>query len=479
MHGRNRLEAIFDIGSGPQIISPGRLMTEMALPQNAPESGVLYDVIRNHGRQPALEMLDRVGLRGRGGGGFPTAHKWWLVSSADADEKFFICNANFSSAPVAKESWFVRTHPGKVIEATALGAYCTGARTAFIALPESASEEIAALESAIWNAHQAGTLGENIFNSHWGLDLKLIKTPDAYITGEETALLNFMEGKPLQPRGKPPLPTDCGLFSKPTAINNLETILQARYAFSVGPEVYRSVGTPHAPGTMVFTVLGRVRHPGIYELPLGARLREVIAQAGGMATGTIFKAAFPGGPGSAVFPEKLLDMRMDFDSVRDAGSDIGSGTIIVLGQEDCMVEIATRLAAFFNDASCGKCKPCKDGTARTLTMLTKLQELDRLGIDIPGNSLPASPRHPQLTIINNVTSPGGVSYTDTVKGLDKISHLCQFFKYRGDCHHSTEAATSLTSLLSAFRQEFHDHMITGKCTLSTSSERQKTTAEVG
>lgn len=465
------LKTLFAFNDGQWNVSPGQLMAELALPQEDWTATVLHSVICGHGREGTLEMLDRAGVRGRGGGGFPTGHKWWLVSSTPADEKSFVCNANFAPDTPTKESWFLRTNPNKVVEAITIAAYCTGSQNAYIALPQSATEELLAVEDAIRNAYAGGTLGTNIRGTNWTLDLSVVKTPDAYIAGEETALLNFIEGKALQPRGKPPLPTDSGLFGKPTAINNLETVLQARYALKLGPEAYTSMGTPDAPGTMVFTLQGRINRPGIYELPLGTTLHNLIFQAGGgMAGDSEFKAVFPGGPGSAVLAEDMLNTSMDFDSIRDAGSDMGSGGVIVLGQEDCMVEVAIRLATFFHEVSCGKCRPCKDGTVRALMMLTNLDELDRASVDIEKQQLPASPRSTQLPIINNLNRPSGISYTDTVKGMDKISHLCTFFKYRGDCHHTTEAASSLISLLSVFRKEFEDHIQFGKCRLAAAPE---------
>jgi NADH:ubiquinone oxidoreductase subunit F (NADH-binding) len=472
---RNNLRTIFNFNDCPQIISPGRLMTELAKPQENRTATVLHSVVSGLGREAALEMMERAGVRGRGGGGFPTGHKWWLVLSAEAQERFFVCNANFNPGSPTKEGWFIRTNPDKVVEAATLAAYCTGAQTAFIALPESASEEVIALENAIHDAYAGGALGQNVLGSNWALDLKVVKTPDVHIAGEETALLNFIEGKPLQPRGKPPLPTESGVFGKPTAVNNLETVLQARYALRFGSDAYRAVGVPDSPGTMVFTLQGRISRPGIYELPLGTVLRDLIFQAGGgMAGDSEFKAAFPGGLGSAALAKNMLNINLDFDSIRDAGSDMGSGMVIVLGQEDCMVEIATRLAAFFNEASCGKCKPCKDGTGRALTMLTHLDDLERTGADIENRQLPLSPRHPQLTVLNNLNRPSGVSYTDTVTGLDKIPHLCTFFRYRGDCHHTTEAASSLISILTAFRGEFNDHIQFGKCRLPKDKSGVKT-----
>jgi NADH-quinone oxidoreductase subunit F len=464
MIGPSKLENIFEIKESPWNVGPGRLMSELKSPQADNKDCVLYDVIHRKRREASLNLLDRAGVRGRAGGGFPTGHKWWLVSSSEAEEKFFICNANLAEPGRGKESWLILANAAKVVEAVAIAAYSAGAHRGYIALPEHAQAEIAALEGALNSAYQAGLLGRDVFSSAYELDLMLVKTPPAHLAGEETALMEFIEGKALQPRKKPPLPTSAGLFGKPTAINNLETVLQCRYALKVGAEAYRALGTPQAPGTMIFSLWGCVNQPGLYELPLGTTLRElIVTNGGGVHADTELKGLFPGGIGSQILKRDALDTPLDFDSLRDAGSDLGSGVVIVIGEGTCAVELATRLARFFHDASCGKCRPCKDGTARTYTMLSKIDQLERPSVDLPDASLPASkrPPQPQLTILNNQAR--GISYTDSAKGLDKISLLCEFFKYRGDCHHSTEAAASVMSLLDAFPEEFNQHMLHATC----------------
>jgi NADH-quinone oxidoreductase subunit F len=464
MIGPSKLENIFEIKESSWNTGPGRVMLELKSSQADTEDCVLYDVIQRKGRDASLELLDHAGIRGRAGGGFPAGHKWWLVSSAQAAEKFFICNANFAEASKGKESWLILANPAKVVEAAAIAAYCVGAHRGYIALPDDAWDEIAALEDALSSAYQAGMLGKDVFCSGYQLDIELVKTPVAHLAGEETALMEFIEGRLLHPRKKPPLPTSAGLFGKPTAINNLETLLQCRYALKVGADAYRSVGTSQAPGTIIFSLRGCVNQPGIYELPLGTTLRELIVNSGGgVEAGTEVKGIFPGGISSPMLKCDALDTSLDFDSLRDAGSDLGSGVVVVIGEATCAVELATRLAGFFHEASCGKCRPCKDGTSRTHTMLSKIDQLDTPSVDLTDASLPVSkrPPQPQLTILNNQAR--GISYTDSAKGLEKISLLCEFFKYRGDCHHSTEAAASIMSLLNAFPEEFNEHMLYGTC----------------
>ncbi|HEX8686596.1 MAG TPA: NADH-ubiquinone oxidoreductase-F iron-sulfur binding region domain-containing protein, partial [Pyrinomonadaceae bacterium] len=307
-----------------------------------------------------------------------------------------------------------------------------------------------------------GFVGANVFGTGRRLEVSVYRTPGVYIAGEETALLELIEGRVPQPRTKPPLPTARGLFGSPTVVNNLETVLQAHYILKIGAGAYRQVGRPYAPGTMIFSLSGHVNRPGLYELPLGTTLRELIFEHGrGVAGGRALKAILPGGVSSPALGPEALDRGLDFDSLRDAESDIGSGAVIAVAEGTCMVELATHLAEFFHHASCGKCQPCKDGTHRTSVMLNNLDRLDEKSVDWLSKSLPASPRNRELTVLNS--APAGVSYTDTARGLDKLRHLCEFYKYRGDCHHSTEAAKSIQSLLSLFPDEFESHRAGAGC----------------
>jgi NADH-quinone oxidoreductase subunit F len=480
MTGLSRLRNVLNIAEPTWHVQPGPLMSEFMSSTSDETGSLLARVLRGAGREAMLELLDRSGVRGRAGGGFPTGHKWWLVSSAEAAEKYFVCNANMGEPGRGKESWFLLTDAVKVIEAVAIAAYCTDAHRAYIALPENTEHELAALETGLHQAHDLGMLGPSSMGSGYSLDIEIVKTPPSHLAGEETALLEFIEGRPLQPRKKPPVPTSAGLFGKPTAINNLETVLQCRYAIQVGVERYRAFGTGQAPGTMVFTLHGCVGRPGLYELPLGTTLRELISVHGNaLSENTALKGIFPGGISSAVLDASALDTPLDFDSLRDAGSELGSGVIIVIGEDVCAVELASQLAEFFHTASCGKCKPCKDGTGRSQILISKIDQLEKPGLDVSQTMLPPSKRLPQsqLTIINNLAQ--GISYTDSVKGLDKILHLCEFYRYRGDCHHSVEAANTLISFVTTFRAEFEHHMKHGVCDiLSRDSEMASSAAAV-
>ncbi len=418
-------------------------------------------VISEMTEEEVLVELDRSSLRGRAGGGFPTAHKWWLVSQNNAAEKYFICNANAVAPGSLKERFILNLSPHAVIEAVIIGAYAARAKTAFIFLPQHFAQEEQLLNSALRGARDRGFIGTDIFGQGKEIDLIIYRSLGGYVTGEETALMELIEGKVARPRGKPPLPTSQGLFGKPTVVNNLETLLSARYILSAGIDQYQSSGPPSAPGTLIFSLGGHVNRPGLYELPLGTTLRELIFEyGGGIKGGSELKAVFPGGIGSPVLGADALDVSLDYDSLREAGSELGSGVVIVIAQGTCMVDLATRVAGFLNEASCGKCQPCKDGTGRIRTILNHIERIDEKSVDLIDRTLPPSQRKRTLNVLN---VPAGISYTDTAKGLDKVRHLAEFFKYRGDCNHSTEAANSIQSLLSHFLDEFEHHTTSSNC----------------
>jgi len=469
MNGQIKLEKIADNEFRPYV-ETGPLLKSLSLDAHTSFDEYVraggYDVARRitetSDSEEPIQILEDSGLRGRAGGGYPTAHKWWLVSQHAETEKYFICNANAGQAGGFKERYLLNLNPRRVVEAIVTAALTVGAKTAFIALPPHLVNEARALQEAIDEARQAGFICPNPGEAASSPDVIVYRSFGGYIVGEETALLELIEGKVGRPRSKPPLPTANGLFGKPTAISNLETLLQAHFILKTGARQFREVGATHSPGTLVFSLSGRVKRPGLYELPLGTTLRDLIFKHGqGLLDDRAFKAAFPGGLSSPVLGAGSLDIALDFDTLREAGSDLGSGAVIVVAEPACMVQVAAQLADFFYYSSCGKCQPCKDGTQRTGVMLHNLQRLDEKSIDRAGKILPPSLRKRTLNVINNPVA--GVSYTDTAEGLAKISHLCEFYKYRGDCHHSTEAAGSTQALLKLFKNEFEDHRSNSEC----------------
>lgn len=402
-----------------------------------------------------IQTIDEAGLRGRGGGGFPTGHKWRLVAESESSERYFICNANAGQPGGLKERFLIRASPHRVLESMLLAAHAISATTAIICLPQHLETETALLENALQEATSTGIVGPNAFGSGRRFNILICQAPTGYVGGEETALMELIEGRVAQPRGKPPMPTAHGLFGAPTAVTNLETLLHVYCIVKYGADQFRKLGTQYAPGTLIFSLTGHIQRPGLYELPLGTSLRRLIFDYGqGAFSGYKIKAVLPGGIFSPAVVSSSLDLRLDYDSMRDAGCDLGSGAVVVISEIVSAVELARLLSNYFYEKSCGKCKPCKDGNWRTLQMLNRLTGPDNQQPGFTKQAQPVSQQAPALTILNN---PGGTSYTDHVKGLDKIRHFCEFYKYRGDCHHSTESANSIQRLLDLFPAEFKEY----------------------
>jgi NADH-quinone oxidoreductase subunit F len=396
-----------------------------------------------------LLELNRAGVRGRAGGGYPTAHKWWLVARSDAAEKYFVCNANARPGDL-KVPHLLALSPHAVLEAVAAGALLCGAGVAYLALPPERAELRDAYRRALDEAQGAGLLG--------ALEVRLFEVPGAYIAGEETALLEAIEGRVPRPRVKPPLPVRRGLGGHPTVVSSLETVLQAWLALRVGADAYRAHGTETSPGTMVFSLQGDVARPGLYELPMGTSLRELLEHGGGTGERAL-RLVFPGGLSSPPVGPDGLDLALEYDS----DTDLGSGAVIALAGEVDGPELAVELAAYFHEGSCGKCRPCKEGTQRALTMLRHLDELGEKSIDLAGRRMPEPRRRYTLKVLgqNDPGAPSGISYTDMTRGqgIAKIEEFCEFFKHRGDCHHSVEAATVLQRVIELFRADFDARIV--------------------
>jgi NADH-quinone oxidoreductase subunit F len=405
-------------------------------------------------RNKYIKMLELAKLRGRAGAGYPTAHKWKCVYSSKEKEKYFICNANAGADGSFKEKYLLNLNPHKIIEAIATAACVIGANKAIIALPPQFHQESSILEQIIAEMREFSYLGNNIFGTNLSLEIIVFQTLGSYIIGEETALLELLEGKLGRPRTKPPLPTNSGLFGKPTVVNNLETVLHTQYIFQHGSNNFRKQGTAFSTGTQLFCLSGHIKRPGIYELPFGTSIKELIDDYGqGVNNDLPIKAVFPGGISSNVLGKDDLDIKLDYDSIIDAGSSLGSGSVIVLNESVSITKLAAKISSFFNNASCGKCQPCKDGTGRTTIMLENLNRLSEKSIDRLEKVIPSSKRIRTLNVIQPI---GGISYTDNFKGLDKIIQLCEFYKYRGDCNHSKESASTIQSIIHKFKDEFQE-----------------------
>ncbi|MEO1339432.1 MAG: NADH-ubiquinone oxidoreductase-F iron-sulfur binding region domain-containing protein, partial [Myxococcota bacterium] len=324
---------------------------------------------------------------------------------------------------------------------------------AYLALPARYNEYIETLRTSIEAVKACSIYPE-------GLEIEVVALPDAYIVGEETALLQALEGKTPKPRKKPPMPTRTGLFGAPTCTNNVETTLHAADIIRRGVAAFRALGTVEAPGTQVFDLQGEVVHPGLYELPLGTSLRSLIYEHGGGLRGdeATFKMVFPGGIASVPLAEAQLDVALEYAALQDAGSSMGSGQVVVLTQAHSAIDVADELSALFHEQSCGQCEPCKDGTQRVRLMIQRLPYLNEKGIDKQGTALPDTRRRTALKILDNPNSLAGLSYTDRTTGLDKIESFCEFFKVRGDCKHSLFAGSAVQGVVRLFRDEFEARM---------------------
>jgi NADH-quinone oxidoreductase subunit F len=319
-------------------------------------------------------MVIKSGLRGRGGAGFPTGVKWNFLPKDYQGPKYLCCNADESEPGTFKDRQLMERDPHQVLEGIALACYAIGAETAYIYIRGEFVLGSKILDKAVAEARAAGYLGKNVLGSGASIQIHVHRGAGAYICGEETALLESLEGKRGLPRVKPPFPATSGLYGKPTVINNVETLANLPHIVNRGPEWFASIGSPpKSAGTRIFCVSGHVKRPGNYEVPMGITLRELIfEQAGGMRSDKPLKAIIPGGASAAFLTPDHLDVKLDFESVAQAGSMLGSGGVTVMEEGTDMVWAALRLMEFFHHESCGKCSPCREGSSWLVQTLRRI-----------------------------------------------------------------------------------------------------------
>ncbi len=344
---------------------------------------------------PPEEVIARVkasGLRGRGGAGFPTGLKWSFMPRQLPGDKYLVCNSDEGEPGTFKDRDILRYNPHALIEGMAIGAYAMGIPVGYNYIHGEIWQEYTIFEQALEEARSAGYLGKQILGSDFSFELHAHHGYGAFICGEETALLESLEGKKGQPRFKPPFPASYGLFGKPTTINNTETFAAVPFLLQVGPEAYLKLGKPNNGGTKIFSISGDVVRPGNYEIPLGTPFAKLLELAGGMRDGLKIKAVIPGGSSAPVIPgEMMMSTDMDYDSISKAGSMLGSGAVIVMNETRCMVKSLLRLSYFYHEESCGQCTPCREGTGWLWRMVNRiehgqgrLEDLEMLG-DVAGN----------------------------------------------------------------------------------------------
>lgn len=310
-----------------------------------------------------IEMVKKSGLRGRGGAGFPAGMKWGFVPKDSPKPKFLLCNADEGEPGTFKDRALIENDPHQLIEGIIIASYAIGAHQAFVYIRGEFYFGAKRLEAAIRECYQKGYLGKNILGSGFDLDIGIYRGGGAYVCGEETSLMESVEGKRANPRLKPPFPASVGLYKNPTVINNVETLSNLSHIVLNGGEWYAGIGMPKSTGTKIFSISGHVNRPGNYELPMGIPLRELIYDhGGGIKDGRKLKAVIPGGVSTPVLTADMVDVKMDYESLYEAGSLLGSGATIVMDETTCMVKVAYRISRFFEHESCGKCVPCREGT---------------------------------------------------------------------------------------------------------------------
>ena len=391
-----------------------------------------YKALEKAVRMTSQEVVDIIkdsGLRGRGGGGFSTGMKWQFALNNKADQKYVVCNADEGDPGAFMDRAILEGDPHSIVEAMAICGYAIGANKGLVYIRAEYPLAVKILQMAIKAAKERGLLGENIFNSGFNFDIEIKYGAGAFVCGEETALIHSMEGKRGEPTTKPPFPAESGYWSKPTNVNNVETFANIPFIINDEEGVFKNMGTKSSPGTKVFALAGKINNIGLIEIPMGTTLREVIYEiGGGIKDGKAFKAVQTGGPSGGCLTAKDLDTPIDFDTLKEKGSMMGSGGMIVMDEDDCMVSVSKFYLDFTVDESCGKCTPCRIGNLRLLELLEK------------------------------ITSGNG-----TEEDLDKLQELSHVIKDTSLCGLGQTAPNPVLSTMHNFWDEYVAHVRDKKC----------------
>lgn len=379
--------------------------------------------------QEVIDLMKASGLRGRGGGGFPTGNKWQFAANSVSDKKYVVCNADEGDPGAFMDRSVLEGDPHAVLEAMAIAGYAIGADEGYIYVRAEYPIAVKRLQIAISQAREYGLLGKNILDTGFKFDIQLRLGAGAFVCGEETALLTSIEGNRGEPRLRPPFPAVKGLFGQPTIVNNVETFANIAQIILNGPQWFASMGTEKSKGTKVFALGGKITNTGLVEIPMGTTLREIVEEiGGGVPNGKKFKAAQTGGPSGGCIPASLIDTPIDYDNLTAIGSMMGSGGLIVMDEDTCMVDIAKFFLEFTVDESCGKCSPCRLGTTRMYEILEK------------------------------ITSGNG-----EMKDLNDIEELAEYISSASLCALGQTAPNPVLSTIRYFRDEYVAHIVDKKC----------------
>ena len=391
----------------------------------------LEKVVKEMSPEDVIKVISDSGLRGRGGGGFPTGRKWQMARTIvkDADQKYVTCNADEGDPGAFMDRSVLEGDPHAIIEAMAIAGYAVGATYGFVYVRAEYPIAVHRLQVAIKQARERGFLGKKLFGSDFEFDLDVRLGAGAFVCGEETALITSIEGNRGEPKPRPPFPAEKGVFGKPTVNNNVETYANIPQIILKGAEWFASMGTEKSKGTKVFALGGKIHNTGLVEIPMGTTLREIVFEiGGGIPNGKKFKAAQTGGPSGGCIPTEHLDVPIDYDNLIAIGSMMGSGGLIVMDEDNCMVDVAKFFMEFTVDESCGKCTPCRIGTKRLHEMLTKITKGEA-----------------------------------TMEDLDKMEKLCHYVKNNSLCGLGQTAPNPILSTLRYFKDEYIAHIKDKKC----------------
>ncbi|MBE5738787.1 MAG: NADH-quinone oxidoreductase subunit NuoF [Clostridiales bacterium] len=389
----------------------------------------LHKAITEMTPESVIATIKASGLRGRGGAGFPTGNKWEFTRVVEAPQKYVICNADEGDPGAFMDRSIIESNPHAIVEAMAICGYAIGASKGFVYLRAEYPLAGERLQNAIDEAKAAGLLGDKIFGTDFSFDLQIKYGAGAFVCGEETALMRSIEGHRGEPTLKPPYPAEKGLYGCPTVINNVETLANIAQIIVNGAEWFSAIGTEDSKGTKVFALTGKINNSGLIELPMGTTIREIIYDiGGGIPNGKKFKAVQMGGPSGGCIPEQHLDTPIDYKTLTDLGAMMGSGGMIVVDEDSCMVDLAKFFLQFTKDESCGKCTPCRIGNTRILEILTKITD---------GKA--------------------------TLEDLDKLEELCKYVKENSLCGLGQSSPNPVLSTLRYFRDEYIEHITEHKC----------------
>ncbi|MGA1977248.1 MAG: NADH-ubiquinone oxidoreductase-F iron-sulfur binding region domain-containing protein [Bacteroidales bacterium] len=394
--------------------------------------------IRNYTYEEVCNIIERSGLRGRSGGGYPTGLKWKQALNASSASRYFVCNAKESDPGAFSDRTILESDPHRLVEGIAIASYAIGANNAVVFLRCNSENARRRLQKAIDSAREFGILGHNIFSSGYDLDIIIRKEPGAFVCGEETALISTLEGKRGMPQLKPPYPVTSGLFGKPTVINNVETIMNVPLIMHNGPEWFRTLGTEGSPGTKILAVTGKGRFSGVVEVEMGTSIGTVFENiADGVREGRELKAIQLGGASGSFITSGNLDITIDYDTLRDNGIGMGAGGFVIIDETICMVDLVRYYMEFMRSESCGKCIPCREGTGRMLEILE--------------------------SVIRKPANEDSGTTLERFKGVMQLETIAAVMKDTSLCGLGQTAPNPFLSALKNFREEFEEHIFDRKC----------------